>query len=150
MGRQLKYRKHIRLRGFDYSSSQYYFVTLCTRGRKELFEPFVDPKYGHELPDGIVVGIADDVAAPLCGARREVTEIVVAKLDQIPKYYPAETDFYVVMPDHLHVIINIKESRKVSLALIIKAFKSWATMEVKEAAQSAAATEKPNLSGSIW
>jgi len=149
MGR-IKYRKHIRLKGFDYSSSHYYFVTVCTKDGEELFEPFVDPKYGHELPDEIAAGIVGDVAAPLCGARRKMTKIIVDKLNQIPKYYPAEVDFYVIMPNHLHMIIDIRESGKVSLALIIKAFKSWVTMEAQGAAQSAAATEKQKPLGSIW
>ena len=146
----MKYRKHIRLKGFDYSSGHYYFVTICTKNRQELFAPFVDLRYGHQLPDEIAVGIAGDVVAPLCGARQKMTEMVVDKLNQIPKYYPAEIDFYVIMPDHLHMIIDIRESGKVSLALIVKAFKSWVTVGAKEAAQSAAATEKPKPSVSIW
>lgn len=79
-----------------------------------------------------------------------MTEIVVEKLKQIPKYYLAEADFYVTMPDHLHLIVNIKEDKEVPLALIVKALKSWVTMGIKKAAQSAAATNIPKFSGSVW
>ena len=99
-----------------------------------MFIPFADSKYGHEIPDETVSGIAGGVAAPFYGARQKMTEIVVDKLNQISQYYPAETDFYVIMPNHLHLIVYIKEDKKVSLALIIKAFKSWTTMGAKNVA----------------
>lgn len=53
----MKYRKHIRLKGFDYSSSHYYFVTICTRDWKKIFAPFVDPRYGHKVPNDVAAGL---------------------------------------------------------------------------------------------
>jgi len=150
MGSQPKYRKHIRLKGFDYSQSHYYFVTICTKGREELFEPFVDPKYGHEIPSGVAADSqsAKDGADQGSAATR-LTGLVVEKLNQIPKYYPAETDFYVVMSDHIHFILvmcrvvaaesnsasskgasRMRSYKRTPLSQIIRSFKSWITREI--------------------
>jgi len=32
----MKYRKHIRLRNYDYSTNGYYFITICCSGRAKL------------------------------------------------------------------------------------------------------------------
>ena len=33
----MKRKPYIRLKGYDYSQSNYYFVTLCTQNKRELF-----------------------------------------------------------------------------------------------------------------
>ena len=35
---QSSYRKHSRLRNYDYRNNGYYFITLCPRNRESLFE----------------------------------------------------------------------------------------------------------------
>ncbi len=34
-------RKQIRLKNYDYTKSGYYFITICTRNRQNLFEEIV-------------------------------------------------------------------------------------------------------------
>ena len=155
----IKFRKHIRLKGFDYSEACYYFVTICTRNRQEIFEPRVSGRYGHKLPDFVVENFQPQfVAADSQSAEGEadqgsaatrLTDLVVAKLDQLPRYYPAEIDFYVIMPDHIHFILAMRDTvaaesnsarsegasrmrgyKKTPLSQIIRSFKSWITREV--------------------
>ncbi|GAA6307436.1 hypothetical protein K200098A10_10360 [Flavonifractor plautii] len=51
---------HPRLRGYDYSRSGGYFLTLCTQGRAPILSEIV----GRGLP------LPDSVSSPLAGLRR--------------------------------------------------------------------------------
>ena len=122
---KLRYRNHIRLRGYDYSDPGYYFVTICTRGWEKLFVQAIDSKYGRfeDL----------NVAARPWRAQKN-TDVVVEKLHLISEKFNAFVDFYVVMPDHLHFILVLKEApqggaaiRTTKLPWIINAFKGWCT-----------------------
>jgi REP element-mobilizing transposase RayT len=73
-------RQSIRLRDYDYSSPGAYFVTVCSQGRRCVFDA---PK-----------------------TRRLLGET----WRQIPDHFPnARTDEFVVMPNHVHGIISILE-----------------------------------------
>ena len=75
-------RKHLRLIEYDYSQSNYYFVTICTYGKKHLF------------------GIGDRLTAYGKTAEKCLAEI--------PRVFPDICiDKYVIMPNHIHVIIRI-------------------------------------------
>lgn len=125
------FRKNIRLKNYNYSTCNYYFVTICTHNRQNLFLPHLDPKYGHKLNITSSFYNNQNVAAPLCGTN---TTILLDKIKQIPGYYTAEVDFYCLMPNHLHLIIYLSSNNKTPLWLIIKAFKDWTTREIKKAA----------------
>lgn len=83
------HRHSIRLPGYDYSQSGYYFVTICAWGREYLFGEIVGnnmhfSKGGH--------------MAKSCW-------------QNIPIHYPqAFIDAYIVMPNHIHGIIVINHS----------------------------------------
>lgn len=75
-------RKLPRLSGFDYSSENYYFVTICTRNRKCLF---------------------GDV-----GNLNELGLLADRELRNISKHFPeVRVDCSVVMPNHIHAVIVI-------------------------------------------
>ena len=79
-------RKSTRLQHYDYSQAGYYFVTICTQHRKELF---------GEIADGQMV-------ANLAG------EMVVKTWNELPKFYHGiEMDQFQIMPNHVHGIIVI-------------------------------------------
>lgn len=42
----MRFRKHLRLKEYDYTNPNYYFLTICTRERRELFVPRVSERYG--------------------------------------------------------------------------------------------------------
>lgn len=75
-------RKSLRLRGFDYSSQGTYFVTICTKGKKNLFWK----------NNGI----------------NEFGKIVENHIIELPSHYFAiKIDNYTVMPNHIHILITI-------------------------------------------
>ncbi|HMN06562.1 MAG TPA: hypothetical protein PKD45_12620, partial [Flavobacteriales bacterium] len=84
----LPQRRSIRLKGYDYTRVGAYFVTICTQDRKPLFGKVVD---GKMVPSAI-------------------GEIVQRCWDAIPDHMPmAICDAFVVMPDHVHGIIVIRD-----------------------------------------
>lgn len=79
-------RRSIRLKEYDYSKQNGYFVTILTRNRECLFGNIVDEKI--DLNEG--------------------GEIVKKYWLSIPKHYPNVTlDDFVIMPNHIHGIIFI-------------------------------------------
>ena len=82
-------RKSNRLSHFDYRSPGAYFLTICTKDRKCL--------------------LWDTVGASI--ARPQLTgygQVVQNAIREIPKHYPAiSLDHYVVMPNHIHLLLQI-------------------------------------------
>ncbi len=81
------HRKSIRLKEYDYSSPGAYFVTICTKDRAEIFGNVVDGKM----------------------ILNELGEIVNRCWLEIPTHFPhAHLDEFVIMPNHMHGIIEIQ------------------------------------------
>ena len=75
-------RKLPRLRKFDYSSENYYFITICTKDKKCIFG---DPK---EL--------------------NEIGKLAEHELQGISEHYDGvRVDKYVIMTNHIHAVIII-------------------------------------------
>jgi REP element-mobilizing transposase RayT len=84
--RNKRYRRSIRLQGFDYSQAGAYFVTICTQERACLF--------GDVLDGDMRLNDAGEV----------VEQCWLA----IPIHFPAVVlDAFVVMPNHVHGIVII-------------------------------------------
>ena len=93
---ELPKRKNIRLEHFDYSSPGAYFLTVCTKERKNYFW---DP--AHTV--GATIGRPQDVALSPYG------EIVKEAICKISKIYPiVAVDHYVIMPDHIHILLIVR------------------------------------------
>ncbi len=91
-------RKNTRLKGYDYSQPGSYFITVCTYAREEIF--------GH-----VVVGAIHE--SPLVHLSSE-GRIVASVISGIPDRYPAvRLDHFVIMPNHLHMIISIHDERAI-------------------------------------
>lgn len=120
MDNKLPERKHPRLNSFDYSKNGYYFVTLCAKDRKHIFSRILvkaDPSVPYIKQENICVSLTT------------VGDIIEKYIHSIESSY-ADTfvDSYVIMPDHIHLIVKIlrenpAEERK-ALTAIIGAFKS--------------------------
>ena len=93
---KLPERKPTRLKYFDYSSPGAYFVTVCTKNRQKLLSRIV-------------------VGEGLCALpQNELTHIGIITEDAV-KYINENVegvciDKYVVMPNHIHMIIVLDDS----------------------------------------
>lgn len=122
----MRYRKHIRLSGFDYSQNGYYFVTLCTLSWRKLFEPCISKRYGHKLTPDVAAG-------PWPAHFKENSNLVEENLKDLERKFSLDLDFYCLMSDHIHIILFLNDSfateeRKLAaLPWIINAFKGWCT-----------------------
>ncbi len=84
-------RKPNRLNGFDYSSYNTYFLTLCTKNKEKLF--------------GDIVGAP--IGRPYCKLS-DYGKIVDEAINNIEKKYDAvRLDKYAIMPDHVHLLVTI-------------------------------------------
>lgn len=120
----MKYRKHIRLRGYNYEAG-YYFITICTKNRKMFLSPRISKKYRHQF----VVA-----AGPWPAEAEKLTDLVEHNLLDIENKFNAILDFYCIMPNHIHFILRIKEARQgraaTKLSWIVNAFKGWGTRKI--------------------
>ncbi|MCF7878907.1 MAG: hypothetical protein K9L95_05535, partial [Candidatus Omnitrophica bacterium] len=86
-------RKSIRLMGYDYAQRGAYFITICVNNRKCLF---------GNVCDGEMI-------------LNECGKIIDKCWNQIPQYFPhVELDEYIIMPNHIHGIINIVKKYKIN------------------------------------
>ena len=105
-------RRSIRLDGYDYSKNGLYFVTIDVQNKLNLF-------------NDIVVG-ADPCVRP--NAIGEMVNKWWRKISD--KFSGVYLDEFIIMPDHLHGIIIIKEQEReasITLGEIIQWFKTMTT-----------------------
>ncbi|MBI5574306.1 MAG: transposase [Elusimicrobia bacterium] len=79
-----------------------------------MFEPRISKKYGHKLQDDVVAGFPCQIAREprnYIFKKNTDTDIVEQNIISIEKKFFAETDFYCIMPDHIHLIIFICSSK---------------------------------------
>ena len=82
-----------RLRGWDYASEGWYFVTVCTVNRECLL--------GEIIKSRMVLSSIGQIA-------RQYWE-------EIPDHFPnVKMDAFIIMPNHIHGIINIDNGRDVA------------------------------------
>lgn len=115
---ELPRRKPNRLMGYDYAACGAYFITICTKDRWQWFwnvgariaRPHV-PQY--ELSEyGVIVDRA---------------------IQNIPIHYSMlSVDKYVIMPDHLHMILTIQEypSSSPTISTVINQMKGFVTKQI--------------------
>ena len=88
-----KRRKPNRLPEFDYGSNGAYFVTICTDGRKRCLS---------------------DIVADERPALKKIGTIAEEFIRMLPeKYADVSVDKYVIMPDHIHMILFIHTEKGV-------------------------------------
>ncbi len=90
MANELPKRKPLRLPHFDYSKPGAYFITICTHNRKNMLSHIVGAF--HESP-----------APELTGQGKIVDRII----NHLPSHLGVQIDRYVIMPNHIHLIIII-------------------------------------------
>ncbi len=118
-------RKLNRLKGYDYSQDGYYFMTTCIKDRIEYF---------GEIKDGIMF-------------LNEYGKIVKqCWLDLIKHYWNCRLDEFIIMPNHVHGIVEINNNcegtdlksvrtlinKKYSLSTIIQGFKVFSSRKINK------------------
>jgi len=89
-------RKSMRLKGYDYSQGGYYFITICTYNMKYIFGEIIKGKMINNIYGNMIRDSWEDLE----------TRFVNIQLDQ-----------FIVMPDHFHGIIIIKNGSSVGVPL---------------------------------
>ena len=88
-------RKPNRLKGFDYATPRAYFVTICVKNRQCLL--------------GSIVGAA--ISRPPIVNLTHAGRVVDAAIQEIPIHYRhIHVDKYVVMPNHVHILLMVSPS----------------------------------------
>ena len=102
----------------DYSSAGYYFITICV-------------KDGHEMLSSIDVGAR--IARP-----SDIGMAVESSIQKISeKYESVRLDKYVIMPNHIHMILALSPTngdgramRAPTISTIINQFKGYVTKQI--------------------
>lgn len=117
----IPHRKPNRLKNYDYSSSGYYFITICTKNRQEYFGNIVNNKMNLN----------------------EMGMIIQNIIESLSNHHCVDLDIYQIMPNHIHFILIIPYRRGIarnaptfgnitpgSLPCIIRSFKSESSKQI--------------------
>ena len=114
---QLPQRKSTRLKDYDYSKDGYYFITVCTQNRKNILSTVGE---GFPLPK-----------LTQCG---EITERLLLEITE--RYEEINIDKYVIMPNHIHLVIALKNDGRGNPSPTIDRAMGWfkymATKEINK------------------
>ena len=90
-------RKQIRLKEYDYSTDGAYFVTVCTKDKRHILSKIC---VGGGIPDAPYIELT------------EKGEIVREQFEIMNHLYEdINVNHYVIMPNHIHFIIEISNGR---------------------------------------
>ncbi|MBQ6798037.1 MAG: transposase [Oscillospiraceae bacterium] len=87
-------RKPNRLPEFDYSTAAAYFITICTDQRKN--------RFWHEV--GAIIDRPQSVPLNEAGC---IAEYRIKDIEQV--YRSVSVDHYVIMPNHIHMLLQIRD-----------------------------------------
>ena len=86
-------RKPTRLKEYDYSTPGMYFITICTKDKKKILSNIV-------VGDGVL-----DVPQNILSDYGKVVEKYLLQMNDF--YNHITVDKYVIMPNHIHLILSI-------------------------------------------
>lgn len=117
----LPHRKPNRLKAFDYSTPGAYFITVCTKDRRNLFWK----------------DVGASIARPHAVILSETGRIVDTAIRNIPLHYTAvSVDHYVIMPNHIHLLLQIhtdKDGQRISapsISIIVQQMKGYVSKQI--------------------
>ena len=100
-------RKPTRLPNYDYSTENYYFITICTHNKKCFFG--------------------------LTGQLSKAGMIADEHINQIAAHYEQiRVDKYVIMPNHVHMILVIEKDHCANAQQVIAQYKSGVSREIRK------------------
>ena len=105
-------RKNPRLKNYDYSMEGYYFITICTKDKKHYFGEISNEEM-----------IFSEIGKNAYKNMKNLED----------KYQTVKIDKFVIMPNHIHLILIINEKTNLLVSNIIKKYKEWVTKQIGEA-----------------
>jgi putative transposase len=123
------HRKSIRLQGYDYTQTGMYFITICIWQRECLLGTLVGA--GSQR----LSNINDDINEPA------PTYIELSRYGQVvqynwnilaKKFSNVQLDEFVIMPNHVHGIIQLTTSGGEALSEIIRSFKTSSARRINQ------------------
>lgn len=136
----IKSRKNLRLKEYDYSQNGMYFITICTKNRKNILCKISSEKEAKDIVGNDALVVPSEIGKFIINCWNNISKINTNIL----------TYDFVLMPNHIHGIIFITEQDGVceinkkygfeilerrgrrSLQSIIKDFKSVTTRKYNE------------------
>ena len=97
-------RKNSRLKNWDYSSPGAYFITFCSHSRKNIFSRIVVGAI-HESPEKYKDFLYEYSESYLTHYGKTVQYFI----NRIPEKFNVCVSDYVIMPNHIHMIVWIEE-----------------------------------------
>ena len=93
-------RKPTRLREYDYSENGAYFVTICTKNRENILSEITVGTGVLDCPQSILSSYG---------------EVANKHLINMSDFYDTiKIDKYIIMPNHIHILIQISEEEKLN------------------------------------
>ena len=133
-------RKHNRISRYNYSQNGAYFITVCTKNRMQMLSRIT---VGTPLPGCPQETLPQNAGHPGTGVptvellwHGAVADQQIRKMDAF--YDGLSVDRYVIMPDHIHLLISIHdgqenpEYRSSVIARFIGTFKRFCNKEYGE------------------
>lgn len=109
-----QFHSRLRLPAYDYSQQGAYFVTICTKDRRKILSQISNERLPYSIE-------------PLL---TEVGKLVDFSVSQIPVYYPGvSVDQYVIMPNHVHLLLRFSAESGPKLGQVIQQLKGYVTKQ---------------------
>lgn len=113
-------RKRNRLKDYDYSQNGAYFVTICTKDRKEILSSIVVGEGLCALPQNRLTHIGEEIDKCIKYVNNNYDNVIIDK--------------YVIMPNHVHLIVILNNTGgrgNPPLPNIVGQLKSYTTNKYK-------------------
>lgn len=109
------YGKRLRLSGYNYGEAGAYFVTICTKDRKPILS---------------YINAGKDCVSPPVVELTSVGALVQKAICSIHEHYPqVAIDQYVIMPNHIHILLQLTGRGNPKLGRIIQQLKGFVTKQ---------------------
>jgi REP element-mobilizing transposase RayT len=140
------HRKSIRLKNYDYSKEGLYFITICTHNRENLFGKIIDENVGADLR------VCPNDENTNINKLNIAGKMIEKWLLELPnKFKHIKIDEYIIMPNHIHFIIEISYQQGEHIGSPLQTIIQWfKTMSTNEYIKMVKNNELPNFDKRIW
>ncbi len=111
MKKRIASRKQIRLPYYDYTKEGMYFITICTKNRLKLFGNMKNNQKLELTREG------------------SIAKQYLEKIEMIFKN--VLIDEYIIMPNHIHMLLIINNKKDITISRIIKQYKMYVSKQIK-------------------